>query len=402
MNIIVIGGGAAGFFSAINIAEKCPSARVQILEKSAKIMQKIKVSGGGRCNVTNGRKNPSELTKFYPRGERKLKKPLSRFGSKEMIEWLELHRVETHVEDDFRVFPRSNSSQTIIDAFLHLAHRYKIEIIPQQNWTDIRYVKGLWEVETTAHTFTADKVIIATGSSPQSIKTLNNLGLASSNLVPSLFTFNIQDLRIEDLQGLSFDNTTVRITNSKLKESGPLLITHWGLSGPVILKLSARGAYDLHHADYQFEILINWVSQTPQNVESLLLSYKNEHPKRKVINYPLFELPKNFWIQLCTHAGLKPDLIYAELSKKHLHKLTEDLAQGRFKVNGKSTFKEEFVTAGGISLSEININTFECRNFPGLYIAGELLDIDGITGGFNFQACWTAGWHISEHLKYSH
>lgn len=399
MNIIVIGGGAAGFFSAINIAEKCPSAKVQILEKTGKYMQKIKVSGGGRCNVTNGRKNPSELVKYYPRGEKKLKKPLSRFGSAEMIEWLELHGVDTHKENDLRVFPKSNNSQTIIDTFFRLAHQYKIEIISNQNWIDIQHANGNWEVKTTDQTFKAQKVIIATGSSPRSIKTLNKLGLSSSNLVPSLFTFNVQDFRIQDLQGISFENTMVRITNSKLKESGSLLITHWGLSGPVILKLSARGAYELHHTDYQFEILINWVSQTAQNVESQLIAYKNKHPKRRVINYPLFELPKSFWIQICTHAGLKPDLIYVELSKKHLHKLTEELSQGRFKVNGKSTFKEEFVTAGGIRLSELNMDTFECKNFPGLYVAGEVLDIDGVTGGFNFQACWTAGWHISEHIK---
>ncbi|MEO9485529.1 MAG: NAD(P)/FAD-dependent oxidoreductase [Ekhidna sp.] len=399
MKIIVIGGGAAGFFTAINIAEKHPEYNVCILEKTRKLLSKVKVSGGGRCNVTNERSRPSELVRFYPRGSKKLHQVFKRFSTTDMVTWLSKRGIETKAEEDQRMFPMSNSSQTIIDCFLKQAARFKVSILQNETLTALNQTGNQWQVTTTNQIYEADKVVIATGSSPSTWKVLEQVGLAITPIVPSLFTFNIKDERIKHLPGISFAEARVKIAGSKLEENGPLLITHWGLSGPVILKLSAWGAYELESKTYQFDILVNFVGGlAPDEVRKHLVQYREANPKRKVINYPLFDVPKRFWDSIISCCCIASETPFSELSKKQLNKLVEELAQGKYVVHGKSTFKDEFVTAGGVKLSEVDLETFECKRFPNLYIAGEVLDIDALTGGFNFQACWSAGWIISESI----
>lgn len=399
-SIIIVGGGAAGYFSAINIAEKHPNYEVIILEKTNKYLGKVRISGGGRCNVTNERSNPGELVNFYPRGNKKLYAAFKSFSTSDMTMWLEQRGVATHAESDHRVFPKSNTSQTIIDCFVNEAYRLGIKIIFNSPVKAIDKRENYWVVATSKDELEADAVVFATGSSASSLQLLSNIGLKQSQLAPSLFTFNINDPRFEDLQGVSFPEVTLKVTKTKLEDAGPLLITHWGLSGPAILKLSAWGALVLKACDYRFELLINFVPEKSQNeVRQLIGEQKQLHPKRKVINYPLFGIPKRFWERICGLCDISNDWQNDQLSKKQINKLTEEFTQGRYQVDGKSTFKEEFVTCGGIELEEINLTTFECRRFPGLYLAGEVLNIDALTGGFNFQACWTAGWIISENIS---
>lgn len=400
LKVFVIGGGAAGFFTAINIAEKHPSYEVTILEKSNKLLSKVKVSGGGRCNVTNSRHKPSELVHFYPRGNKKLQPLFKTFSSNNMVGWLDNHGVATKTEADLRMFPVTDNSQTIIDCFLKVANDMNVKVRTNEGMTSLEKTPGGWSVKTTSNQYEANAVIIATGSSPALWKQLENIGLALTPPVPSLFTFNISDPRISDLQGVSFDKTIVKITGSKLEENGPLLITHWGMSGPAVLKLSSWGARLLNGKEYNFQVLINFVGeQNRELVHTDFKAYSAAHPKRKVHNYPLFDLPKRFWKRMLDYCGIAENDIYSELSKKKSNKLMEELTQGLYQVKGKSTFKEEFVTSGGIDLTEINLETFESRKFKNLYFAGEVLDIDALTGGFNFQACWSAGWVISEAIS---
>ncbi len=400
MKIIVIGGGAAGFFTAINIAEKHPDYQVVILEKTTKLLSKVKVSGGGRCNVTNERSKPSELVQFYPRGSKKLHQLFKRFSTSDMVEWLSARGVPTKAEEDKRMFPTTDSSQTIIDCFFSEVNKLNIQILLNQPLTSLNQVDDKWQVNTKDQTYFADKVVVATGSSPATWKILEKTGLETTAIVPSLFTFNINDSRLENLQGISFNQAQVKIVGSKLDECGPLLITHWGLSGPAILKLSAWGAYLLADNNYCFEVMINFTGDIKQaEFQKHLNQFRISNPKKKVVNYPLFDIPKRFWERITSVCGISTETQFSELSNKHINKLTEELIQGRYQVNGKSTFKDEFVTAGGVKLSEINLETFECKRFPNLYIAGEAVDIDALTGGFNFQACWSAGWVISESIS---
>ncbi|MEO9870877.1 BaiN/RdsA family NAD(P)/FAD-dependent oxidoreductase [Ekhidna sp.] len=400
MKVIVIGGGAAGFFAAINIAEKHPDYEVTILEKSSKILQKVRVSGGGRCNVTNARAKPSELVHFYPRGQKKLHSLFKRFTTADMVEWLEKRRVKTKAEEDLRLFPITDSSQTVIDCFEKEAKKHGVNVINNCALKSLKFTAGKWNLETTQSTMDANKVVVATGSSSAMWNLLKETGLEITDIVPSLFTFNIKDERIKDLQGISFTEAQVKIAGSKLDESGPLLITHWGLSGPAILKLSSWGAYELGANNYHFDILVNFTGTLKPDEFSMHLSqYKEANPKRKVVNYPLFDLPKRFWERITAYCEIGPGTPFGELSKKQANKLVEELCQGKYEVTGKSTFKDEFVTAGGVDLNEINLDTFECKRFPGLYLAGEVLNIDALTGGFNFQACWSGGWVISENIN---
>lgn len=397
MNIYVIGGGAAGFFTAINIAQKHPAYQVILLEKSGKLLQKVKVSGGGRCNVTNYRSSPSELVAFYPRGHKKLHGLFKKFTTTDMVDWLSQRGVETKHEEDQRMFPVTDSSQTIIDCFMEEAKKFGVKVQCNEPLVKLNSTPTGWEIITRSNVYQADKVVVASGSSPATLQILNELGLSLSSQVPSLFTFNIQDDRLKDLQGISFDHSHVRIVGTKLNDDGPLLITHWGLSGPAILKLSSIGAYELYSKDYQFEVLINFTDkQHPDEVKTHINQYQATNPKRKVANYPLFNIPRRFWNRMMEWCGISADIPYMELPKKVKNKLIEELSQGRYGVTGKSTFKEEFVTAGGVKLSEVNPDTFECKRYPNLYLAGEVLDIDALTGGFNFQACWSVGWVISE------
>lgn len=396
-HIFIIGGGAAGFFAAINIAEKHPEYQVTILEKTNKLLSKVKVSGGGRCNVSNARNQPSELVKFYPRGHKKLYNLFQQFSTSDMIEWLEKRGVKTKAEEDLRVFPITNSSQTIIDCFVNATHDLGVKIVQNTPVLALKSNGEQWEVTTPNKTYHADKLIIATGSSPAFWKLLSTLGFEITEPVPSLFTFNIRDARINSLPGVSFPHAEIRVTQTNLIDSGPLLITHWGISGPAVLKLSAWGARELASKSYRFEVLINFLGENSfEDIRTLLKSEKQENPKRKVINYPPSGLPKRFWEQLCGYCEIASEQLFGELSNKQINKLTEELTQGRYSVAGKSTFKEEFVTSGGVKLSEVDLKTFEAKRFPNLYLSGEVLDIDALTGGFNFQACWSASWVISE------
>lgn len=397
MKVVVIGGGAAGFFTAINIAEKHPSYQVTILEKSNKLLSKVKVSGGGRCNVTNARKKASDLVHFYPRGHKKLHSLFKEFGTADMVDWLAKRGVETKAEADLRMFPITDSSQTIIDCFMKEAKEHEVNTLLNSGMSSLKQDGEKWLIDTSEKTIKADKVVVATGSSPALWKQLQQLGLSITPPVPSLFTFNIKDPRIKDLMGVAFENVSVKITGTKLAESGPMLITHWGLSGPAILKLSAWSARELEALNYAFSIRLNFTGDLkPEDIKIHLLQYKDTHPKRTVSNYPLFDLPKRFWERITFLSGISNEQTYADLPKKLMNKLIEELAQGLYQVKGKSTFKEEFVTSGGVKLSEIDLNTFESKQFSNLYLAGEVLDIDALTGGFNFQACWSAGWVISK------
>lgn len=394
--IIVVGGGAAGFFTAISIAENTADYKIEILEKSSKLLSKVRISGGGRCNVTNERHLPSELVKFYPRGQKKLYKGFGEFGTRDMREWLHSRGVVTKSEADKRVFPITDSSETIIETFLSLCQKYGISIRKRYAVQKIEKTGDLWMINDERK---ADYIVWATGSSESSWKLLDSLGLDRAPALPSLFTFNIKDARINSLQGLSFEEVSIKVTGTKLEENGPLLITHWGLSGPAVLKLSSWGAKELHKVDYRFEILINFFPGLSQEeVRKKLLEILQSNPKKKLKNYRWQQIPNRYWEKLLAEIGLMEKLA-GEIGKKQVNKLVEELTQARFQVDGKSTFKEEFVTCGGIELNEINLNTMESKKYPGLFLAGEATNIDALTGGFNFQACWTAGWLISQYLS---
>lgn len=392
------GGGASGFFAAINIARKHPDYQVTLLEKTNKVLSKVKVSGGGRCNVTNARTNPSELVKFYPRGQKKLYSLFKTFSTQDMVDWLEASGVHTHTEADLRMFPTSNSSQTIIDCFLEAAQSGGVEIRKNCGLADFSQSGRGWKVVTQQdEQLEADALVIATGSAPSIWNKLAEMGLTIEKAVPSLFTFNIKDPRLQGLSGMSFGDVSVRITGTKLEEQGPLLITHWGLSGPAVLKLSAWGARWLEAQKYHFDIMLNFLPESNfEEFRQELLSFKAAHPTRKVKNFHKEEIPNRYWENLLTYLEINPDLPLGELPNKLINKLTVELTQASFEVSGKSTFKEEFVTCGGVALAEVDLKTMEAKRFPGLYFSGEVLDIDALTGGFNFQSCWSTAWLISE------
>jgi hypothetical protein len=394
-NIIVVGGGAAGFFTAINIVEKNPKLKVSILERGAEVLQKVRISGGGRCNVTHACFEPNELVKFYPRGEKELRGPFHQFCSGDTIEWFERHGVELKIEDDGRMFPISNSSQTIIDCFLQATQKLGIKILTGQSVQSIFENNGFWKVETQSEHYLVEKLILATGSNPKIWELLQNFGHAIVSPVPSLFTFNIKDTRIKELPGVAA-NVSVKVKDTKLNSSGPLLITHWGMSGPAILKLSAWGARILHDKNYQFTIYVNWLNDVDtEDAEKILKELKQEQAKKAVSKKSPFEFPNRLWESLVLAAGIEAETKWADVSKLQLQNLAHQLTNASFQVNGKSTFKEEFVTAGGIDLKEINFKTMESKLHQNLYFAGEIVNIDAITGGFNFQNAWTSGFIIA-------
>nr|WP_315177377.1 NAD(P)/FAD-dependent oxidoreductase [uncultured Flavobacterium sp.] len=398
-DIIIVGGGAAGFFTAINIVEKNPKLKVAILERGAEVLQKVRISGGGRCNVTHACFEPNELVKFYPRGEKELRGPFHQFCSGDTIEWFEKHGVELKIEADGRMFPVSNSSQTIIDCFLKATQKLGITVLTGQSVQSIfnPEVSGenFWKIETQTENYLAEKLILATGSNPKVWEMLQNFGHAVVSPVPSLFTFNIKDSRIKELPGVAAQ-VTVKVKDTKLTSTGPLLITHWGMSGPAILKLSAWGARILHDKNYQFTIFVNWLNdEDTSDVEKKLKELKQEHAKKSVSKKSPFELTNRLWESLVLASGIEVETKWADLSKIQLQNLANQLTNGTFQVNGKSTFKEEFVTAGGIDLKEINFKTMESKLHENLYFAGEIVNIDAITGGFNFQNAWTSGFIVA-------
>ena len=388
-DLICVGGGAAGFFTALQRAEHSHSpTRILILEKSNGVLGKVKVSGGGRCNVTHACFDPQEMVTFYPRGNKELLGPFHQFLCGDMMGWLDDHGVPTHIEEDGRIFPTSNNSQTIIDCFQEQVRLHGIKVKTGEGLQTLKQDDTGWIIKTNKGTYRSKNVMMATGSSPKIWGYLETLGLPIIPPVPSLFTFNIQHALIDGLPGLSVPNATVRIVDTAYEESGPLLITHWGLSGPAVLKLSSRAARELHGNGYNFKISVSWIEEEGDIVKRELARLRKTSGGSLVVKNALFGLPKRLWERICHRAGIGPEK-YGDLNTKKLEALETLMTDCVFTVNGKSTFKEEFVTAGGVDTKAINFKTMEAKNFPGLYFAGEVLNIDALTGGFNFQAAWT-------------
>lgn len=401
MNVAIIGGGAAGFFAAIRVKECHPEATVTLFEKSAKLLAKVKVSGGGRCNVTNGCSDVNELCKAYPRGGRKLKKAFYRFNTTDTMAWFESRGVPLVIQEDNCVFPVSQNSQSIIDCLLKATRKLGIRVetkagihaIEPQHEQLRLHIQG----QESPRIF--DKVIVATGGSPKrkGLEWLEDLGHKIEDPVPSLFTFNMPQESIRDLMGIVVENTLTNIQGTKLKSDGPLLITHWGMSGPSILKLSAFGARILSDFNYEFKTQVNWVHEPNHDkVLQQLTEFAQTNSKRKLSNSRPFGLQQRLWLYFLEKIELSPERRWAELGKKSLNRLVTLLTNDVYQVKGKTTFKEEFVTCGGVSLASIDLKTMQSRVCPNLYFAGEVMDIDAITGGYNFQAAWTTAYIAGE------
>ena len=391
--VAIIGGGAAGFFAAITIAETNPDLEVVILEKGKNVLQKVKVSGGGRCNVTHACFDPKELTSFYPRGNKELLGPFHQFMTGDTMEWFENRGVKLKIESDNRVFPISDSSQTIIDCFTNSAEKAGVVLKLTQNVKDIYKTNGQYKIITNENEYIADKILIATGSNPKFWSIIKKLGHNIIPPVPSLFTFKINDQRIKNIPGVSLPNATVSLINSSFESNGPLLITHWGISGPAVLKLSAFGARFLAEKNYQYNLIVNWISKSFLEVFEKLKTLKKENHKKQVgLRSAFNEIPKRLWENLVIASEINLEQRWADLSNRQLDNLANQLTKSVFNANGKTTFKEEFVTSGGIDLKEINFKRFESKLHKNLYFAGEVLNIDALTGGFNFQNAWTGGY----------
>lgn len=394
MKVAIIGGGAAGFFAAFSTKEHHSNAEVIIFEKTDKLLSKVKISGGGRCNVTHACFHVNQLSRAYPRGGKSLKKAFGQFQPKDTIAWFSKRAVVLKTESDGRMFPNTDDSQTIIDCFLKEASMKNIRILKKHSVKRlIKENHGYSLFFDDSQSF-FDKVIIATGGSPKidGFNWLKNIGHSIVSPLPSLFTFNMPTEPIKELMGLVVKDATVRVQGTKLAHKGPILITHWGMSGPAILKLSAWGARLLYEKKYQFQIQINWLSiKSEVDVHEILNATLENHPKKKISNTNPFGLPNRMWIHLLRKVQIDAHSLWLDLSKKNKNKLINILLNDVYAVSGKTTFKEEFVTCGGVSLSEVSFKTMESRLCKGLYFAGEVLDVDGITGGFNFQAAWTSG-----------
>ena len=403
MKIIVIGGGAAGFFGAITCKAFDPESEVYILEKTNKLLSKVKVSGGGRCNVTHACFDNNVLLKNYPRGHKELRKTFQQFSTKDTIAWFQSRGVKLKTEADGRMFPVSDSSESIIECLVSEATMLGVKIWQQQSVKAINPEATGFSIYTDSDKpIFADKVLIATGGSPQ-LSGYHWLGKTQHTIVspfPSLFTFNSPDNEYKDLMGVAIPNAFIRIAGTSFVQSGPLLITHWGFSGPAILKLSAWAARDLAAKNYQFKVLVNWIGEeySETSLRAYLDVFKNENGKKIIPSNQLFGLAQRLWKKLCAHADISEELRWSEIPKKQFNKLIDNLLNSTFEIKGKTTFKEEFVTAGGIDLNEINLETLESKLHKGLYFAGEIIDVDGITGGFNFQNAWTTGYLAGKNM----
>ena len=395
--VVVIGGGAAGFFGAITCATTYPQARVILLEAAAKPLAKVRISGGGRCNVTHHCFNPAQLVQNYPRGGKELRGAFTRFQPKDTVAWFLKQGVRLKTEADGRMFPVTDNSETIVNCLMEVAKKAGVKLRTRVAVKSVGKIEKGFEIGLkTGEMLKCDRLLIATGSSPLGYSFAKDLGHKIESPVPSLFTFNIKDKRLQSLAGVSVENACVRLLETgkqKLEQTDPLLITHWGFSGPAVLKLSAWGARILYDRDYDMPLQINWLPK--YNSETLrqdLLEIKSQTPRKKIYSYCPLSLPKRLWQLLVNMAGIDEEKIWAELSKAALNKLVQEITQGRYQIKGKGVFKEEFVTCGGISLKEVNFKTMESKICRGLYFAGEILDIDGVTGGFNFQSAWTTSW----------
>ena len=415
-DVIIIGGGASGFYAAVHIAENNPKLKIAILERGKEVLGKVKVSGGGRCNVTHAEFDPSEFVKNYPRGEKELLGPFYTHGSGDTVSFYEEKGVKLKIEEDGRMFPVSNTSQTIIDFFINETARLGVRVLRHSTVTNIESIDSkngekVWKVTSIKNTYLSKKLLIATGSNPKIWGLLQRLGHKIEPPVPSLFTFNIEDKRIAGIPGVSTyakvevlpkhefrPKITVALKSKVadeplLSSEGPLLITHWGMSGPAILKLSAWGAKTLNEFNYRFPIKVNWLPQFYGGaVISLLMKIKEVEAKKTVLRTKAVDIPRRLWTNLVRASNIPQDLKWADVTKIQLQDLADQLTNCRFLVVGKSTFKEEFVTAGGVDLKEINFKTLESKLHPNLFFAGEVMNIDAITGGFNFQNAWTSGY----------
>ncbi len=400
-DVIIIGGGAAGFFAAINIAEQKPDLKVAVLERGKDVLTKVKVSGGGRCNVTHAEFIPQDLVRNYPRGERELLGPFHTFMTGDTIEWFSNRGVELKIEDDGRMFPITNSSQTIIDCFLHEAKKNGVEILKNHSVRHVEHLENHWEISANEEVFVAKKLVVASGSNPKVWKLLKHLGHSIVQPVPSLFTFNVKDKRIKDIPGVVAKDVEVKVVNSNLESEGPLLVTHVGFSAPAILKLSAFGALELAERNYKFDIEVNFIKQDKDDCLEVLKNQKQALAKKTVFNSPQFDLPKRLWYKLVEASQVSRDARWADINKQQLENLSIQLTRAIFNVDGKSTFKEEFVTAGGVNLKEVNFKTFESKLHENLFFAGEVLNIDAVTGGFNFQNAWTGAYIVAKTITNS-
>lgn len=407
--LAVIGGGAAGFFCAVNAARMNPGLKVVIIEKTNKLLSKVKVSGGGRCNVTHACFDIAEMSKKYPRGQHFVKKTFHRFFTTDTIQWFEERGVKLKTETDGRMFPVTDLSQTIIDCLLNEAEKYGVEIMMRSEVRSLRIIENRFKVELSdlptgqagLRLLTSDFVCIACGGYPKSsmFQWLGKLGHTIEEPVPSLFTFNLPGHSITKLMGVSVENAKVKIEGSKLEQEGPLLITHWGFSGPAVLKLSAWGARELKERNWEFGIKVNWVPvYNEKDLQEKIQQLRFEFASQKISGKNPFGLPKRFWEFLLENSEIKNELRWADLPSKKANSLIRNLCNCVFQVKGKTTFKEEFVTAGGIKLNEVDANTMMSKKIHNLFFAGEVLDVDGITGGFNFQHAWTSGWIAAKRI----
>jgi predicted Rossmann fold flavoprotein len=395
-HIGIIGGGAAGFFSALSVKQHHPEYEVTIFEKSAKILAKVKISGGGRCNVTNATFENKELAKFYPRGGSHLRKAFEQFNAKSTMDWFTNRNVPLEILADNCVFPKSNDSQSIIDCFLKEAKVKDVNIKIQTGINQIEIIEeGTFLLKSNEEVFKVDKVIVTTGGHPKrvSLEWLERLGHSIIDPLPSLFTFNMPKNPVCEFMGNVVEETTVKIEGTKLTAKGPLLVTHWGMSGPAILKLSAWGARILADKNYQFSILVNWLNERKEDdLRSEMNKIIEQQGGKMIGNLNPFPMTSRLWNFLLTKTEISAERRWNEVGKKGINKLINTLLNDRYEVSGKTTFKEEFVTAGGISLDDVDFSTMQSKVVPGIYFAGEVLDIDGVTGGFSFQAAWTTGW----------
>ncbi len=396
-HIGIVGGGAAGFFAAITAAEAAPDWAVTVFEATAHLLAKVKVSGGGRCNVTHACFEPRELVQRYPRGGRELLGAFSRWQPSDTVAWFEVRGVKLKTEADGRMFPVSDNSQTIVDCLMDAARKAGVVIRTNCGVKTAGRASGggFALTTTTGETIAVDRLLLATGGNKSNagFSIATQFGHTIEPPVPSLFTFHVDDPRLKELSGVSVEDAATAVTGTTLKERGPLLVTHWGLSGPAILKLSAWGARTLHDCGYKFTLIVNWAPQfNAEMARAVLESARAANPRKQVTTWCPLGLPLRLWEKLVVAAGLAPDAIWNGIGNPALRALAAQVCEGEFAVNGKSMFKEEFVTCGGVRLGEVDFKTMESRLVPGLYFAGEFLDIDGITGGFNFQSAWTTGY----------
>lgn len=400
--LVVIGGGAAGFFCAVNAARMNLNLEVIILEKTSKLLSKVRISGGGRCNVTHALFDIAEMSRRYPRGQNFVKKTFHQFFTTDTIQWFEKRGVQLKTEKDGRMFPVTDSSQTIVDCLMKEAALHGVEIRMNTEVKELRTENGEWRISTAiGQESTANFLCLATGGYPKvsMFDWLKSLGHTFSAPVPSLFTFNLLKHPITALMGLSIEKVKAKIEGTKLMEEGPLLITHWGLSGPAILRLSAWGAKQLAVQEYQFKVHINWLPEyNDQRLKEVFTAIRLSQSMKKIINYNIGNLPNRLWQFLVEASGVKEEMRFLDLPSKVENTLIKNLVDYVLEVKGKTTFKEEFVTSGGINLSEVDANTMMSKKISNLYFAGEVLDVDGITGGFNFQHAWTSGWIAGKNI----